>query len=290
FLPLNIVALTTDLAPGNDEIYEETQEKFLTNGNPQEGQVVLYKISVDRGMPWDEAWAKWHALSGEDDGFYLSHKLRGTQPCVLLAEQGRGQNFILYKPNIGKQAHPESPDNLQHRYYRVTPEEAKGFWENQFTFSFNKCSHANWNGRCKQIDQGGECWLGMRLRQYHMLCGALLRVWKRVADVVCDITSSSVLQIVRLKTKQHNKQVGIKIPEACVGRLRAELSQMDEAVMRGRREREQQLLLSHYYCSQQGAPLDLSCLPRPAPDPALALPEGLLDLTTSSPSLSPAEP
>lgn len=48
----------------------------------------------------------------------------------------------------------------------------------------------------------------MRLRQYHMLCGALLRVWKRVADVVSDITSSSILQIVRLKTKQHNKQVG----------------------------------------------------------------------------------
>lgn len=48
----------------------------------------------------------------------------------------------------------------------------------------------------------------MRLRQYHMLCGALLRVWKRVSDVVSDITSSSILQIVRLRTKQHNKQVG----------------------------------------------------------------------------------
>lgn len=55
----------------------------------------------------------------------------------------------------------------------------------------------------------------MRLRQYHMLCGALLRVWKRVADVVSDITSSSILQIVRLKTKQHNKQVGqyVSLPE-----------------------------------------------------------------------------
>uniref|UniRef100_A0A3Q0T5L9 Protein strawberry notch homolog 2 n=1 Tax=Amphilophus citrinellus TaxID=61819 RepID=A0A3Q0T5L9_AMPCI len=33
-----------DLAPGNDEIYEETQETFLTAGNPQDGQVVLYKV------------------------------------------------------------------------------------------------------------------------------------------------------------------------------------------------------------------------------------------------------
>lgn len=64
------------------------------------------------------------------------------------------------------------------------------------------------NGKCKKIEEGQECLQGMRLRQYHMLCGALLRVWKRVADVVSDITSSSILQIVRLKTKQHNKQVG----------------------------------------------------------------------------------
>lgn len=64
------------------------------------------------------------------------------------------------------------------------------------------------NGKCKKIEEGQECLQGMRLRQYHMLCGALLRVWKRVSDVVSDITSTSILQIVRLKTKQHNKQVG----------------------------------------------------------------------------------
>uniref|UniRef100_A0A3Q3KNM4 Protein strawberry notch homolog 2 n=1 Tax=Monopterus albus TaxID=43700 RepID=A0A3Q3KNM4_MONAL len=33
-----------DLAPGNDEIYEEKQETFLTAGNPQDGQVVLCKV------------------------------------------------------------------------------------------------------------------------------------------------------------------------------------------------------------------------------------------------------
>lgn len=63
-------------------------------------------------------------------------------------------------------------------------------------------------GKCKLIEQGQECLLGMRLRQYHMLCGALLRVWKRVSDIVSDITNSSILQIVRLKTKQNSKQVG----------------------------------------------------------------------------------
>ncbi|KAL1281104.1 hypothetical protein QQF64_015704 [Cirrhinus molitorella] len=228
-----------DLAPGNDEIHEETQEKFLTPGNPQEGQVILYKISVDRGMPWEEACSKAEKLTGDYEGFYLSNKLRGSQPCVLLAEQGRGRNLILYKPNIGKQAHPENLDNLLLRYYKVIPDEAKDFWKSQFDFSFTNCTHANWKGKCKLIEQGQECFLGMRLRQYHMLCGALLRVWKRVSDIVSDITNSSILQIVRLKTKQNSKQVGIKIPENCVSRVRAELSRMDEEVKKARREREQ---------------------------------------------------
>uniref|UniRef100_A0A8C2JQK3 Protein strawberry notch homolog 2 n=1 Tax=Cyprinus carpio TaxID=7962 RepID=A0A8C2JQK3_CYPCA len=252
-----------DLAPGNDEIHEETQEKFLTPGNPQEGQVILYKISVDRGMNWKEACSKAEKLTGDYEGFYLSNKLRGSQPCVLLAEQGRGRNLILYKPNIGKQAHPENLDNLLLRYYKVTPDEAKDFWESQFDFSFTNCTHANWKGKCKLIEEGQECFLGMRLKQYHMLCGALLRVWKRVSDIVSDITNSSILQIVRLKTKQNSKQVGIKIPENCVSRVRAELSRMDGEVKKARLERER-------FANEQRLPisevLDLTISPCPSPD------------------------
>uniref|UniRef100_A0A7N8WMK5 Protein strawberry notch homolog 2 n=1 Tax=Mastacembelus armatus TaxID=205130 RepID=A0A7N8WMK5_9TELE len=250
-----------DLAPGNDEIYEEKQETFMTAGNPQDGQVVLYKISVDRGMPWDEAYNRSLKLSGPNEGFYLSQKLRGNHPCVLLAEQGRGKNFIVYKPNIGKQTHPESLENLHQRYRKVTAEESRDIWENQFTFSFKKCSHANWNGKCKKIEEGQECLQGMRLRQYHMLCGALLRVWKRVSDVVADITSSSILQIVRLKTKQHNKQVGIKIPENCVARVREELLLMDEEVKRKRKEKEQQAAEQRLAVERMLAPSDLLLLP-----------------------------
>lgn len=35
---------STDLAPGVDEIYEESKEVFLTPGHPQDGQVVFYKV------------------------------------------------------------------------------------------------------------------------------------------------------------------------------------------------------------------------------------------------------
>uniref|UniRef100_A0AAY4EL58 Protein strawberry notch homolog 2 n=1 Tax=Denticeps clupeoides TaxID=299321 RepID=A0AAY4EL58_9TELE len=245
-----------DLAPGNDEIHEETQERFLTPGNPQEGQVILYKVVY----------------------------LRGSQPCVLLAEHGRGHNFIVYKPNIGKQAHPESFDNLQLRYRKVTPEEAKDCWQTQYEFSFQKCSHAHWKGRCKQKEQGHECWLGMRLRQYHMLCGSLLRVWKRVSDIVSDVTNSSILQIVRLKTKQNSKQVGIKIPENCVSQVRAELARMDDEVKEQRRQREQQ---AQEQVARQQLLMRLAKLR--AAHPHLSIPN-LLSLYSRSRPLLPAPP
>lgn len=51
---LHWIIFLTDLAPGNDEIYEERQETFLTAGNPQDGQVVLYKVSQTNPSFWCE--------------------------------------------------------------------------------------------------------------------------------------------------------------------------------------------------------------------------------------------
>uniref|UniRef100_A0A7M4FDB7 Protein strawberry notch homolog 2 n=1 Tax=Crocodylus porosus TaxID=8502 RepID=A0A7M4FDB7_CROPO len=64
------------------------------------------------------------------------------------------------------------------------------------------------NRSCKLIQEGKECFQGMRLRHYYMLCGALLRVWSKIASIMADITNTSYLQIVRLKTKEKKKQVG----------------------------------------------------------------------------------
>ncbi|XP_038634266.1 protein strawberry notch homolog 2-like isoform X2 [Scyliorhinus canicula] len=230
-----------DLAPGVEEIYEESQQVFLTPGHPQDGQVVLYKISVDRGMPWEEALQKALTLKGSNDGFYLSHRLRGNEPFALLAEQITVKHYVLYKPNIGKQIQPETFDNLRKKYKRVEAEEAKDIWQNLYNFSFLKCSHAAWNGKCKLIQQGKECVQGMRLRHYYMLCGALLRVWNKVGNIMSDITSSSHLQIVRLKTKDQRKQVGIKIPEACIYSVVGELKKMDMAVKKKQEENRQLL-------------------------------------------------
>lgn len=89
------------------------------------------------------------------------------------------------------------------------------------------------------VQQGKECIQGLRLRHYYMLCGSLLRVWSHMASVISDITSSSYLQIVRLKTKDKHKQVGIQIPEPCVYKVREELKQMDMNVKRKHEESKQ---------------------------------------------------
>lgn len=68
------------------------------------------------------------------------------------------------------------------------------------------------------MQEGKDCAQGLRLRHHYMLCGALLRVWGRIAAVMADVTSSSYLQIVRLKTKDKKKQVGERWAQAGWGR------------------------------------------------------------------------
>nr|XP_012601196.1 protein strawberry notch homolog 2 isoform X2 [Microcebus murinus] len=221
-----------DLAPGIDEIYEESQQVFLAPGHPQDGQVVFYKISVDRGLKWEEAFAKSLELTGPYDGFYLSYKVRGNKPSCLLAEQNRGKHFTVYKPNIGRQSQLETLDSLCRKFHRVTAEAAKEHWESNYVLSLTHCSHTAWNRHCRLVQEGKDCVQGLRLRHHYMLCGALLHVWGRIAAVMADVSSSSYLQIVRLKTKDKKKQVGIKIPEGCVHRVLQELQLMDADVKR----------------------------------------------------------
>ncbi|XP_031204814.1 protein strawberry notch homolog 2 isoform X2 [Mastomys coucha] len=221
-----------DLAPGINEIHEESQQVFLAPGHPQDGQVVFYKISVDRGMKWEEALTRSLELKGPYDGFYLSYKVRGSKTSCLLAEQNRGEYFTVYKPNIGRQSQLETLDSLCRKFHRVTAEEAREPWESSYALSLEHCSHTTWNQRCRLAQEGKCCAQGLRLRHHYMLCGALLRVWGRIAAVMADVSSSSYLQIVRLKTKDKKKQVGIKIPEGCVHRVLQELQLMDAEVKR----------------------------------------------------------
>ncbi|KAG8594552.1 hypothetical protein GDO81_001244 [Engystomops pustulosus] len=190
-------------------------------------------------MSWNKALEKSEHLHSPNEGFYRSYKVRGDMYSAVLAEHRQGKLFNLYKPNIGKQSQSETLESLLSKYYKVPAEEAQQHWERQYEFSLQNCSHTMWNGNCKAVHQGKECVQGLRLRHYYMLCGSLLRVWSRMASVISDITGSSYLQIVRLKTKDKHKQVGIKIPEVCVYKVQEELKQMDMSVKRKHEEARQ---------------------------------------------------
>uniref|UniRef100_A0A4W2BWH0 Protein strawberry notch homolog 2 n=1 Tax=Bos indicus x Bos taurus TaxID=30522 RepID=A0A4W2BWH0_BOBOX len=142
---------------------------------------------------------------------YVVHcpiQVRGNKPSCLLAQQNRGKLFTVYKPNIGRQSQLESLDSLSRRFRRVTAEEAREPWESSYTFSLTHCTVVpHRNRHCRLVQEGKDCAQGLRLRHHYMLCGALLRVWGRIAAVMADVTSSSYLQIVRLKTKDKKKQV-----------------------------------------------------------------------------------
>ncbi|XP_012862861.1 protein strawberry notch homolog 2-like [Echinops telfairi] len=260
-----------DLAPKVDEIYEESQQVFLTPGQPQDGQVIFYKITVDRGLSWEKAFAKSLEMTGSQDGFYLSHKVRGNKINCLLAEQDRSNHFTVYKPNIGRQIQAETLDGLFRKFYPVTATEVRDFWERNYAFALTHCSHTARNRPCRLVQEGKDCVQGLRLRHHHLLCGALLHVWTRITAILFKVTNSTYLQIVRLKTKNEKRQVGIKVPESCVSYVLQELQQMDAEVKRKRQ------------CeSSPGLPASQPHTP-PSPRPMPCWPGKVLDLTYSPP-------
>ncbi|KAL0615278.1 Protein strawberry notch-like protein 2 [Plecturocebus cupreus] len=171
-----------NLAPGIEEI-EESQHVFLAPGQPRDGQVVLYKISVDCGLKWEDTFAKSLELTGSYDGFSLSYKVRGDKPSCLLAEQNRDQLFTVYKPNIGRQSQLGALDSLRCKFHRVGPasfpsgwwpgppqahtalrpqvtaEEAKEPWESGYSLLMH-CSLNTWNRHCRLVQEGKDCLQG----------------------------------------------------------------------------------------------------------------------------------
>ncbi|XP_045618673.1 protein strawberry notch homolog 1 isoform X2 [Procambarus clarkii] len=192
----------------------------------------LHTVLVERGLSWSEIQEKWAELTGDLEGFYLSHQVRNNKKTAVLAvlepspaNKKRDKNarvFILYRPNTGMQMKQEPYSDLKKKYKKVTPDEAQEHWEEQFNSSSHICSHAYWQGNCRRVNSGLECEIGLRRRTYHVLCGLVLNVWARVEDVLScapQTHSSAKMQVVRLKTSDGIKLVGTLIPNNLVSRL-----------------------------------------------------------------------
>lgn len=66
----------------------------------------------------------------------------------------------IYRPNTGLQVRHESLAELEKKYRKVGSEEAEPHWTEQYDASVNTCSHAYWNGNCRNVSLGNDCEVG----------------------------------------------------------------------------------------------------------------------------------
>ncbi|XP_017064978.1 protein strawberry notch isoform X2 [Drosophila eugracilis] len=207
----------------------------------------MHTVRVERGMIWQEAIDKYADLFNENEGFYLSHQLRNQKRTAIMvvilehqpprssssadAENGgkkkksRSKKEIMcqiYRPNTGLQVRHESLFELEKKYRKVASDEAEPHWTEQYDASVNTCSHAYWNGNCRNVSLGNDCEVGLRQRLYHVLAGSVLSVWGRVEHIL-NTRSNSKMQVIRMKTTEGEKIVGTLIPKSCFEPLVADL-------------------------------------------------------------------
>uniref|UniRef100_A0A4W3J8R5 Protein strawberry notch homolog 1 n=1 Tax=Callorhinchus milii TaxID=7868 RepID=A0A4W3J8R5_CALMI len=221
-----------DLGSGDEKVKKLEGKKFLTPGYSVSGYVALYTISVERGMSWDDAVKIWAEQMGSEDGFYLSLQIRNNKKTAILVKEVNSKKrlYMMYRPNTGKQLKLENYGDLKKKYKKVSSGDAESHWKEQYKSSAETCTHAYWRGNCKKVSIGLVCEVGLRCRSYHVLCGSVLSVWTKVEGVLASVSGSNVkMQIVRLKTEDGQRIVGLIIPQNCVSPLLNILSTSDQS-------------------------------------------------------------
>ncbi|XP_036385163.1 protein strawberry notch homolog 1 isoform X2 [Megalops cyprinoides] len=219
-----------DLGSGDEKVKKIDVKKFLTPGYSTSGHVELYTVSVERGMSWEDATHIWAEQSGPDDGFYV--QVRNNKKTAILVKEinTKKRLFLVYRPNTGKQLKLETYADIRKKCKKVLSEDAKQYWMEQYNSSADTCSHAYWRGNCKKASVGLQCEIGLRCRTYYVLCGSVLSVWTKVEGVLASVSGTNVkMQIVRLRTEDGQRIVGLIIPANCVAPLINILSSSDQS-------------------------------------------------------------
>uniref|UniRef100_A0A8C3A5E5 Strawberry notch homolog 1 (Drosophila) n=1 Tax=Cyclopterus lumpus TaxID=8103 RepID=A0A8C3A5E5_CYCLU len=219
-----------DLGSGDEKVKKVDCRKFLTPGYTTAGHVELYTMSVERGMSWEEATHAWADQNGADDGFYV--QMRNNKKTAILVKEVNTKKrlFLVYRPNTGRQVKLETYTDIKKKFKKVLSDDAKQHWIDQYNSSANICSHAYWRGNCKKASVGLQCEVGLRCRTYYVLCGSVLSVWNELEEVLTPVSGTNVkVQIVRLRTEDGQRIVGLIIPANCVAPLSNKLSTSDQS-------------------------------------------------------------
>ncbi|XP_077479469.1 protein strawberry notch homolog 1 [Stigmatopora argus] len=242
-----------DLGSGDEKVKKVDCKKFLTPGYTASGHVELFTVGVERGMSWEEATHAWAEQNGSDDGFYVQSRNNKKTAILVKEVNTKKRLFLVYRPNTGRQLKLETYSDLKKKFKKVLSEDAKQHWNEQHTSSAKICAHAFWRGNCKKASVGLQCEIGLRCRTYYVLCGSVLSVWNELEEVLTPVSGTNVkVQIVRLRTEDDQRIVGLIIPANCVSPLMHKLSTSDQF---------QQLAVQEQHKRQQLHPQSLSHVP-----------------------------
>uniref|UniRef100_A0A4W6D8Z3 Strawberry notch homolog 1 (Drosophila) n=1 Tax=Lates calcarifer TaxID=8187 RepID=A0A4W6D8Z3_LATCA len=248
-----------DLGSGDEKVKKVDCRKFLTPGYTTSGHCGTLHSDVERGMSWEEATHAWADQNGPDDGFLLRpafpFQMRNNKKTAILVKEVNTKKrlFLVYRPNTGRQLKLETYTDIKKKFKKVLSEDAKQHWTDQYKSSAKICSHAYWRGNCKKASVGLQCEVGLRCRTYYVLCGSVLSVWNELEEVLTPVSGTNVkVQIVRLRTEDGQRIVGLIIPANCVSPLINKLSTSDQC---------QQLAVQEQQKRQQLHPQSISHAP-----------------------------
>lgn len=250
----------------------EINKEIKNYWKPVPNDISLVTVHQDRGMSYEDAANKKYHASKSDrydhltEGFYVSkNKSKHTDRrfAVLVMKDHDTlideDMFRVSTSSVGARPKLETLDQIQKTYQKRDSDddlsrlytsqegrkqkfdaeeeilEAAVYWKNQHKFCEHKCLHQYWRG---QDECSKKCQAGVRKLQYHVLTGALLKVWNIVEQImekkienVGQISKlrkygrkkSSIqdnpLQIARVnlmnRYSKFHKIVGVVIPDEC---------------------------------------------------------------------------
>lgn len=239
-----------DLGSNNEVVYRRETKFYVLNSGPEAAKKVeMHTVLVERGLLWEKALDLYKQnVNSENelgvDGFYISNQVKNNHRIPILAissdslaksgasnapgEEKPKSSVVylsIYRPNTGLQVRQETPESLAKKYKRVSPTEAKAYWNEQYVKSATECTHVFRQGHCTNVRS---CEIGLRTRKFYILAGSVLAVWSKVESVLSSLTGCSQfrLQIIRVKTNDDNKIVGCVIPTMCLKQINSLLQLM----------------------------------------------------------------
>ncbi|VDD95849.1 unnamed protein product [Enterobius vermicularis] len=207
-----------DLGMGGDEARKLETRVFLGRVERGSYRVEIHKIGVERGVSWEDAYAVWKDHHEEEDGFYVSNVgVNGRKAAILVYGIGKkmldtgARLYCVTRPSTGRSAKLETLAELSKRFRIATPEETETIWKQQYEGSRVMCQHKYFHGRCRCEAKGVYCETGRRTRTYFVLSGSVLSVWPVVEESLSSVKKEQRMQIIRVRTEEDLKIVGLLI-------------------------------------------------------------------------------